>query len=106
MATLRATLASIQHDLREAQSDYGKLEIQLALLEWRFFADQSASPQQITHSENSQFDEFRQSLQQKLEQYREELSSSLWNSNRTIRFSGNKYKKTAFSTENKISMVR
>ena len=65
MAILRATLESVQHDLREAQSDYGKLEMQLALLEWRLIADQLASPQQITNNENSQFDEFRQSLQQK-----------------------------------------
>ena len=48
--------------------------MQLALLEWRLVADQSASPQQITNSANSQFDEFRQSLQQKLDQYKEELS--------------------------------
>ena len=74
ITTLRATLESVQHDLREAQSDYGKLEMQLALLERRLVADQSASPQQITNSANSQFDEFRQSLQQKLDQYKEELS--------------------------------
>ena len=71
---LRATLASVQHDLEEAQSDYSKFEMQLALLEWRLVADQSASPQQITNSENSEFEEFRQSLQQKLDQYKEELS--------------------------------
>ena len=74
MIMLRATLESVQHDLREEQSDYGKLEMQLALLEWRLVADQSASPQQITNSANNQFDEFRQSLQQKLDQYKEELS--------------------------------
>ena len=53
MTALRATLESVQHDLREAQSDYGKLEMQLALLERRLVADQSASPQRITNSENS-----------------------------------------------------
>ena len=74
MTTLRATLGSVQHNLREGQSDSGKLEMQLALLERRLVADQSASPQQITNSANSQFDEFRQSLQQKLDQYKEELS--------------------------------
>ena len=72
MTMLSATLESVQHDLRESQSDYGKLEMQLALLEWRLLADQSSSPQQIRNSENSQFDEFRQSLQQKLDQYKEE----------------------------------
>ena len=39
MTTLRATLESVQHDPREAQSDYGKLEMQLALLEQRLVAD-------------------------------------------------------------------
>ena len=58
MTTLRTMLESIQHDLREAQSDYGKREVQLTLLELRLVVDQSASPQQITNSENSQFDEF------------------------------------------------
>lgn len=77
MTTLRATLESVQHDLRETQSDYGKLEMQLALLERRLVADQSASSQQITNSANSQFDEFRHSLQQKLDQYKEELSKEL-----------------------------
>ena len=74
MTMLLATLQSVQHDLREAKSDYGKLEMQLALLEQRIVANQSASPQQLTNSANSQFDEFRQSLQQKLDQYKEELS--------------------------------
>ena len=71
---LCATLESVQQDLREAQSDDGKLETQLALLEWRLVEDQFASPQKTTNSENSQFHEFRQSLQQKLDQYKEELS--------------------------------
>ena len=74
MTTLRATLESVQHNLREAQSDYGRLEMQLALLELRLVADQSATPQQITNSENSQFDEYRQIVQQKLDQCKEELS--------------------------------
>ena len=63
MTMLCATLESIQHDLREAQSDYGKLDMQLALLERSLVADQFAGPQQIANNKNSQFDEFRQSLQ-------------------------------------------
>ena len=46
-------------------------------MERRLVADQSASPQQITNSENSQFAEFKQSLQQQLDQYKEELSKEL-----------------------------
>ena len=52
MAMLPPTLAFVWHDLGEAQSDYGKLEMQLALLRRRLLEDQSSSTQQITNSEN------------------------------------------------------
>ena len=77
MIMLRAKLESVQPDLREGQSDYGKLDMQLAILQRRLVADQSASSQQITNNKNNQFDDFRQRLQQQLDQYKEELSKEL-----------------------------